>query len=172
MQNSLKRYHIVTKTCWHCFLGLAEYVGIPLLLAWLSTYLSPITGDEYLWKWIERTAFCFTVYEVIIVGIRKMQIDARRDALLALKTAYERAELYCESGNKFIYDDLVEKIKRVLDNGVLNQLDVIRCYENLLKYMNDKNADVIKYEIIKIQHSIEADGLLWNYTLLLRFFKG
>jgi hypothetical protein len=171
MSNSLKKYHVVTKTCWHCFWGLAEYIGIPLFLAWLSTYLSPIPKEECLWEWVERTAFCFTIYEVVIVGVRKMQIDIRKDALLALKTAYERAELYCETGSQFIYDDLGDKVNRVLDNGILNQLDIIQCYRNLLKYMDRKNTDAIRYEIIKIQHSLETDGLLWNYTLLLRLFK-
>lgn len=172
MPNSLKKYHVFTKTCWHCFWGLVEYIGIPLLLAWLSTFLSPITGDEYLWQWIERTTFCFTIYEVVIIGIRKMQIDIRKDALLALKTAYERAELYCETGNEFIYSDLLEKINRVLDNGTLNQLDIIQCYKNLVNYVDKENIDAIKYEILNIQHAIEADSLLWNYTLLLRLFKG
>ena len=34
--------------------------------------------------------------------------------------------------------------------------------------MDSKNIVGIKYEIINIQHSIEADNLLWNYTLFLR----
>ena len=37
--------------------------------------------------------------------------------------------------------------------------------------MDSKNIVGIKYEIINIQHSIEADNLLWNYTLFLRLFK-
>ena len=100
-----------------------------------------------------------------------MQIDIRKDALLALKTAYERAALYCETGNQDIYRNLTSKIDQVLDNGILNQLDVVQSYKNLKLYMDSKNIVGIKYEIINIQHSIEADNLLWNYTLFLRLFK-
>ena len=138
----------------------------------LSFYIHfPISSGNTLWLWIERIAFCFTIYEVIIVGVRKMQIDIRKDALLALKTAYERAALYCETGNQDIYRNLTSKIDQVLDNGILNQLDVVQSYKNLKLYMDSKNIVGIKYEIINIQHSIEADNLLWNYTLFLRLFK-
>ena len=155
MNNTLKWFHVITKTIVHCILGTIEYIGIPFLLACLSTFISPISSGN----------------EVIIVGVRKMQIDIRKDALLALKTAYERAALYCETGNQDIYRNLTSKIDQVLDNGILNQLDVVQSYKNLKLYMDSKNIVGIKYEIINIQHSIEADNLLWNYTLFLRLFK-
>lgn len=172
MNNTLKGFHVTTKTIVHCLLGLIEYIGVPFLLAYLSTFLSPISGDNTLWIWVERITLCFTVYEVIIIGVRKMQIDIRKDALLALKTAYERAALYCETGNQDIYRNLTSKIDQELDNGILNQLDVVQSYKNLKLYMDSKNMVEIKYEIINIQHSIETDSLLWNYTLFLRLFKG
>ena len=172
MNRKLKSVYVITKTIWHCFLGLLEYIGVPFLLACLTTFLSPITGEHQVWQWVERVVFCFTIYEVVLVGIRKMIIDTRKDALLALKTAYERADLYCECGNEAIRTELTGQIAHVLDTGVLNQLDIIVGYNNLLKYIEDGNRDQIKYKIIKIQHTIEADGLLWNYTLFLRFFKG
>ena len=109
MNNTLKWFHVITKTIVHCLLGTIEYIGIPFLLACLSTFISPISSGNTLWLWIERIAFCFTIYEVIIVGVRKMQIDIRKDALLALKTAYERAALYCETGNQDIYRNLTSK---------------------------------------------------------------
>ena len=130
MNNTLKWFHVITKTIVHCLLGTIEYIGIPFLLACLSTFISPISSGNTLWLWIERIAFCFTIYEVIIVGVRKMQIDIRKDALLALKTAYERAALYCETGNQDIYRNLTSKIDQVLDNGILNQLDVVQSYKN------------------------------------------
>lgn len=78
MNNTLKWFHVITKTIVHCLLGTIEYIGIPFLLACLSTFISPISSGNTLWLWIERIAFCFTIYEVIIVGVRKMQIDIRR----------------------------------------------------------------------------------------------
>src|SRR5699024_11711375 len=103
----------------------------------VQTCALPIfSSGNTLWLWIERIAFCFTIYEVIIVGVRKMQIDIRKDALLALKTAYERAALYCETGNQDIYRNLTSKIDQVLDNGILNQLDVVQSYKNLKLYMD------------------------------------
>lgn len=125
MNNTLKWFHVITKTIVHCLLGTIEYIGIPFLLACLSTFISPISSGNTLWLWIERIAFCFTIYEVIIVGVRKMQIDIRKDALLALKTAYERAALYCETGNQDIYRNLTSKIDQVLDNGI--QINLMLC---------------------------------------------
>ncbi|HHY82178.1 MAG TPA: hypothetical protein GX505_05795 [Clostridiales bacterium] len=171
MTKPLRKIHVITKTTWHCLLGLSEYIGVPLLLAYLSTYLAPIVGENCCWQWIERAAFCFTLYEVILVGIRKMQTDTRKDALLALKTAYEIAELFCETDTRAIYDGLKVKINQALDNSVLNQLDVIDSCKNLMKYMDEKNTTAIKCGIINIQHAIETDNLLWNYTLFLRLFK-
>lgn len=171
MQEPIKQIHVVTKTIWNCLLGILEYIGIPLLIAYLSTFLSPIFGEHILWQWIERTAFCFTIYEVVIVGIRKTQIDVRNDALLALMTAYKTAELYCESDNQDIYDNLKLSVKRVLDNGVLNQIDIIKSYNNLLKFAEQKDITSIKYNIIYIQLLIDGNKLLWKYTLLLRLFK-
>lgn len=172
MTKPLRKIHVVTKTIWHCFIGLCEYVGVPLFLAFLSTYLAPICGENCLWQWIERTVFCFTIYEVVLIGIRKMQLDTRKDSLLALKTAYEWAALYCETGNQAILNNLTEKLSKATDNGVLNQLDVIKSYTNLQAYIESRNTDAIKHEIICIQHSIETLNLLWNYTLFLRLFKG
>lgn len=173
MNNTLKWFHVLTKTMTHCLIGIVEYIGIPFFLAYLSTFLSPISSNNgnILWLWIERTTFCFTIYEVVIVGVRKMQIDTRKDALLALKTAHEQAALYCDTGNQDIYRNLTAKIDQVLDSGVLNQLDIVQSYKNLRFHINSKNIVAIKYEIINIQHTMETDNLLWNYTLFLRLFK-
>ena len=172
MGKTLKKRHVFFKTMTHCCIGMFEYIGIPIFIAYMTTFISPICIDNYLWNWIERVAFCFTVYEVVIVGVRKMQIDVRKDALTALKTAYEKGELYCETQNQSIYKDLILKIDKLLDVKNLNQLDVINSYHNLKVHLENKNIVAIKYEIITIQHIIETDNLLWNYTLFLRLFKG
>lgn len=166
-----KKIDVKTKTCWHCIIGIIEFIGIPLLIAYLTTYLAPLNEQKFLWQYIERTAFCFVFYEVIVIGIRKMQIDVRRDALSALRTAHNRALLSIEEENQNIKNDLLNKIDKVLDTGVLNQLDVIASYEILKKYLSTGKSTEIKLEIIKIEHCIETDNLLWNYTLLLRLFK-
>ena len=67
-----------------------------------------------------------------------MQLDTRKDSLLALKTAYERAALYCETGNQAILNNLTEKLSKATDNGVLNQLDVIKSYTNLQAYIESR----------------------------------
>lgn len=167
----MKKIHIFTKTVWHCFLGVAEYFGVTFLLAYLSTFFAPIMGENICWQWLERIAFCFTVYEIVLIGIRKMRIDTRVDALLALKTAYERAGLFCETGNKEIYNELSLNIEEVLESDVLNQLDIITSYQNLKNHIRDTNKVAIQYESIKIQHLIETSKLFWQYTLFLRLFK-
>ena len=168
---SLKKVHVKTKTIWHCLIGLIEVVFIPIGIALVTTYISPFECENMLWQLIERSVFCFFFYEAILIYIRKMQIDTKNDALLALKTAYEKALLYCETNSPDVYARLIGKIDEVLDNGVLNQLDIIRSYSNLKQYLETKNTTGIKNEIINIEHSMNANELLWNYALILRFFK-
>lgn len=167
----IKKVHVITKTIWHCLIGLIEIVVIPVGIALLTTHISPFECENMLWQLIERSVFCFFFYEAILIYIRKMQIDTKNDALLALKTAHEKALLYCETGSSDVYSRLISEIDEVLDNGVLNQLDVIRSYSNLKQYIETKNTIGIKNEIINIEHSMSANELLWNYTLILRFFK-
>lgn len=167
----LNKHHVRSKTFLHCFIGAIDYIGIPTLIAYLSSFIMKIEGENLIWAWIERVVFCFAIYEVLIVIIRKMQIDARRDALLALKTSYEIAALYCETGYEPILVELQQKIHEVTNTKRLNQLDVLNSYSLLQKHISEKNIAAIRYEIITIEHSMEADNLLWNYTLLLRLFK-
>ena len=167
----LKKHHIRSKTFLHCFIGAIDYIGIPVLIAYLSSFIMKIEGENLIWAVIERAVFCFAIYEVLIVIIRKMQIDARRDALLALKTSYEIAALYCETGYEPILVDLQRKIHEATNTNRLNQLDVLNSYSLLQKHIGEKNIAAIQYEIIAREHSMETDNLRWNYTLLLRLFK-
>ena len=39
MNNTLKWFHVITKTIVHCLLGTIEYIGIPFLLAYCFSYI-------------------------------------------------------------------------------------------------------------------------------------
>ena len=171
MSNNLKRITIAIKISFQCFVAIFEFVGIPFVLALLSTFVMRITGDNYLWQWIERTVFCFAVYEVLVIIIRKMQIDARNDAILTLKTAFDFALLFCESGDQEIYKYTLSKINEATKPENLNQMDVLQEYNNLQKLMKEKQIIEIKKKIIILQHNIESNNLAWNYTFILRLFK-
>ena len=168
---NIKKWHIITKTICHCFIGVAEIVLFPLGITFLTTYISPFENEALLWQWIERSVFCFFFYETILIYIRKMQIDTKNDALLALKTAHEKALLFCETSSNDVYKELLSQIEKILDSGTLNQLHIISSYQNLEDYMKTKNVVGIRNEIININHAINTNNLLWNYTLLLRLLK-
>jgi len=153
-------------------IGVIEFVGIPIGLAYLSTLFSPFdVSSPQVWQWIERTAFCFTVYQVIIIITRKLIIDARVDMLLALRTAYEIGELYCTSGQNSVYERILKLINAQLDPGLLNDHNTRKDYEQLKTLIDKKDITVIRYKIIFISHSLEECKLFWEYTLFLRLFK-
>ena len=79
--------------------------------------------------------------------------------------------MYCETGYEPILVDLQQKIHEVTNTKRLNQLDVLNSYSLLQKHISEKNIAAIQYEIITIEHCMEADQLLWNYTLLLQRLK-
>ena len=42
----LKKHHIRSKTFLHCFIGAIDYIGIPVLIAYLSSFIMKIEGEN------------------------------------------------------------------------------------------------------------------------------
>lgn len=167
----IKRFHVMTKTLVHCIVGLVEIVIIPVFIAYISTFIQPIQSEGSLWPLIERSVFCFFFYEAVLIYISKMLIDVRKDALLALITAYQRAKLGIETKSDELLNELCNRINKVTGNSNLNQVDVIKDYDNLLDYIRNENIIAINYSLIILEHEVRRIDLAWNYTLLLRLFK-
>jgi len=115
--------------------------------------------------------FCFVIYEIIVLIVRKLIIDAKKDMLLALKNAYELGELYCTTRDKNIYKSVCELIDAQLESGVFNDLNIRKDYEVLKLLIETKKVVVLQCNKIFIAHRLEACDLFWEYTLLLRFVK-
>lgn len=164
----MKSIHIVTKSLWQIFLVVLEVLAVTSLLVYASRFLKPIQDG---FDTIERYTVFIAVYEIFVYITLTFINDARRDALLALKTAYETALLYCETGSDFVKSALVEKIAQQLDRGVLNHIDVRKEYENLLQYIEANDELAIRYMLLTINHQYEMCDLSWKFTFLLRFFK-
>ena len=168
----LSKGHIITKNLFLCVVGLVEFVGIPILLAYLSTYILPFDDTALsLASWIERTVLCFTVYEIIILITRKLIVDSKKDMLLALKNAYELGELYIVNNKTVLRDQVNKLIDAELDSGVLNNLRIREDYQHLKTFMERKQLFELKCKKVFINHSLEACDLFWELTLFLRLFK-
>lgn len=164
----MKSIHIFTKTTWQIFLVFIEILFVTSLLLYLSQFLKPIQDGFNI---IERYILFIAAYEIFTYITLTFINDARRDSLLALRTAFEHALFYFETSSGFVKDNLIEKISSQLDVGVFNHRDVRKEYENLLQYIEDNDLFSIRYKILVINHNFEMCELQWKFTFLLRFFK-
>ena len=153
---------------WQIFLVFIEVFGVTSLLVYASQFLKP-AQDEF--DILERYITFIAAYEILVYIILTVLNDIRRDSLLALKTSFEQALFYCETGSDFAKDNLVDKITKQLDSGTFNHLDVRKEYENLLQYIEAKNVLAVKYALLIINHNYEMCHLQWKFTFLLRLFK-
>jgi len=164
----MKRIYIITKSLWQIFLVFIEVFGVTSLLVYTSQFLRPAQdGFDILERYISFIA----AYEILVYIILTFLNDIRRDSLLALKTAFEQALFYCETGSDFAKGNLVDNIAKQLDSGIFNPLDVRKEYKNLLQYIEAKNELAIKYALLIINHNYEMCDLQWKFTFLLRLFK-
>lgn len=164
----MKKIHILTKSLWQIFLVFIEIFAVTSLLVYVSQFLKPVQDGFDI---IERYITFVAGYEIFVYMVLTFLNDARRDALLALRTAFEQALFYCETGSDFVKEKLVYKIAKQLDTGTFNHLDIRKEYENLLQYIEVKNELAIKYSLLTINHNYEMCNLQWKFTFLLRLFK-
>lgn len=164
----MNRFHIITKSLWQMLLVAVEVFSVTCLLVYLSEFLRP-SQDGF--DTLERYILFVAAYEIFVFVTLRALNDARRDALLAIKTAYEMGMYYCETGSESVKNDLINTINKQLDNGVFNHLDIRQRYKDLLSYIESRNTSTIKYVLIMIEHNYEACELQWKFTFLLRLFK-
>ena len=164
----MKRIYIITKSMWQIFLVCIEVFAVTSLLVYVSRFLRPIQDGFDI---LERYITFIAAYEILVYVILTFLIDARRDSLLALKTSFEQALFYCNTGAEIVKGNLVDVIAKQLDLSKFNYLDIIEEYRNLLQYIEAKNELAIKYTLLNINHNYEMSDLQWKFTFLLRLFK-
>jgi len=164
----LNKGHIVTKTIWHCFLIVFELGVVAFAFYRFSNCLVPCSD----WiEIVERLLMGTAIYEVLVILILTSINDTRRDALLALRTAYEMAELYCETKDIRIKEHLEKQIEHQLDTGMLNPIAIREKYQALTILLETDDAVAIRIQTILVNHSFEAADLRWRFSLLVQLFK-
>lgn len=164
----MKNIYLITKSVWQIFLVLFEILAVTSLLVYVSQSLRTIQDSFDI---LERYVLFIAVYEILVYIILSFVNDARRDALLALKTAFEQALFFCETNSDFVKTELLKKINKQLDVGMFNHPDIRKEYQYLMQYIEEKNVGAIKYKLITLEHAYEMCNLQWKFTFLLRFFK-
>jgi hypothetical protein len=105
----MKNIYLTTKSVWQIFLVLFEILAATSLFVYLSQSLRPIQDSFDI---LERYVLFIAVYEILVYIILSFTNDARRDALLALKTAFEQAIFFCETNSDFVKSELLKKINK------------------------------------------------------------
>ncbi len=164
----MKKIFIITKSIWTVFLILFEIAAVTSGLVYGSQFLRPIQDGFDI---LERYILFLTAYEIIVYIILNFLNDARRDALLALRTTLEQTLLYFETNSDFLKQELLEKIRLQLDTGVFNHLDVRAEYQNLAQQINNRDIATVKYKLGLVNHFYDMCDLHWKFTFLLRLFK-
>lgn len=164
----MKKIYIFTKSLWQVMLVVIEIVFATSGLVLLSKFLRPIEDNLDI---IERYILFIAVYEIFVYVLLSFLNDARKDALLALKTSFEYAQLYCKTGYSPIKSYLREKIDMQLENSIFNHIDIRKEYENLREYIDNQDIGTIQFKLIGLQHNYEMCDLQWRFTFLLRQFK-
>jgi hypothetical protein len=162
------RKRLIIKSIWQVFLVFFEVFGITTFLVYLSHFIEPISSNIVV---IERYISFIALYEIFVYITLTFVNDARRDSLLALRTAYEIGKLYCQSNNEHIKNKLDSDINKVIDEKYFNHNDIILEYKYLQTYIETKDDLSIDYKLIGINHAYEMCELKWKFTFLLQLFK-
>lgn len=165
---SMKKIFIITKSIWTIFLVFFEIGAVTSIFVYGSQFLRPIQDGFDI---VERYVLFLAAYEIIVYVTLNFLNDARRDALLALRTTLEQTLLYFETNSDFLKQELLEKIRLQLDTGVFNHLDVRAEYQNLVQLIDTGDVATVKYKLGLVNHFYDMCDLQWKFTFLLRLFK-
>lgn len=162
----------IKKTIVQISLVSIEVTTIGLIFTIIFNFITPTTNlSEHFSRFLIGTS----IYEICIYCILVQISDAKKDALLALKTTYNYAILYFETNSSYIKETVITIVNEQLDLSIFNHSDIRKQYEDLKQYINAPNTHsaciATKMSLINIEHSYELEELNWNHSILLRFFK-
>lgn len=159
---------IFTKTLFQIFLVVLEVGGVGFLIA---SQCDKYLDAQNLTDWLSYFLMGSSVYEIMIMCIFAQISDARKDALLSVKTACKYAELYCESNSADLKKSILTIIEHQLKPEVFNHTDVRKVYCKLRDFIEEKDIYNIKRLLIETEHAYEAEDLKWKHSIVLRLFK-
>ncbi len=168
MSNRINKFHIFTKTLTQIFLVIIEISFVGVLVAFICNEISPTSN------FIEHTSRFLigsSIYELIVFCTLTQINDARKDALLALRTSFRLAEMYCNNGSTQLKTYIKDTINKQLDGKRFNHIDIRKNYSELLNHIESKKVDWIQTELILIEHYYESESLQWRYSIILRLIK-
>ena len=113
----MKKEYFVMKTIWQIFLYAFELISISLLLTWLSTLISDCNS---IWGYIERFITCYTIYQLLVIIVLNSINDIAKDSCLAYISNLKMADLYKETNDKNIKEELLKNINHQLNNETIN----------------------------------------------------
>lgn len=167
-KNDVTKFDIAIKTIVQIAVVILEVGGIGVVTAIVCNIIAPTTN------WIEHISRFFigsSIYELLVFCISTQIVDARKDALLSLKTAYKYGELFFETGQESIKYYVLKMIQEQLNPGIFNHVDIRNKYKELQKYIDTNNFVALKFTLIHIEHCYEEEELKWKYSILLKFLK-
>lgn len=158
----------VMKNIKQCFLVFIE-VGLICFLFIIVT--NKIVPCKSIIDYIERGTYGIAIYEFVIFITLKFINDAKLDEYNAIRTTYKHAILAVNNNSDGLMQDVINRVSKQLDHGIMNSVAIRKEYKLLLDAMNQKDIVTLEYRLIEIEHCIATEKLSWNYTLLLRRFK-
>lgn len=137
-------------------------------LAILSTQIWGITEP---FQMIERIMTAYAVYEVIVFLILTNRNDIEADSALAYGTYLKKILLYFKSNDSTLKQDILQNRQRQLSVTTLNSPRNYKRYEQSLRWLEERNATQVQYELIRSEHEKEIASLQWRFSFILRLVK-
>ena len=149
----IKKVYLITKTIFQVFLYLFEVVGISFLLTSLSNKIWPTNNFM---DYLERMTIFYAFYQIIIYGILQQLNDIKKDQYLALLSMYKYINLYIDSKNNNILNDIKRIIEKQLSSDMFNDNEIRAEYIDIKTIITDNKSfdqnsiqiKIIKYEFI------------------------
>lgn len=164
----MKRRYIVIKIIWQILLYLVEVVGISILIAYLTTFISK---TDSIFDFFERIIMCYTIYQILVIVILTNINDIEKDSTLAYITLLKKCRLYIETKKEYIKEDILNSINDQLDSGKLNNIGFRKTYSLIRKNIDKLTIDGIEMELINATHKYEFNSLNWRFSFVLRLIK-
>lgn len=157
------------------------WVWILILLFAIEVRIIPKNLEVYYYnfypmtsiKGIESFILFFTFYQIFVFFILKLYDDIKKRELNNIKALYELVILVLDSHEKShkrikIECCLKKKIERKKEITSYPN-EILHYYENLEKFLEEDNLFEIKWELIKINNSIDNLDLKFRHSFIIRF---
>jgi len=111
---------------------------------------------------------------MIIYGILQQLNDIKKDQYLALLSMYKYINLYIDSENNNILNNIKTIIEKQLSSDTLNDNEIRKEYIAINTIITDKKTfdqNIIQIKVIKYEHCYEEATLNWKYSILTRLIK-